>query len=121
MHIFLYIWNNLVELLQKNQEIRQRDLQLSLHGAKICNGFIRILHFGWERNLGNGSDKSSYAAEVQRRPWGLCHKGEHGAAFECLPSGGIESNISLLIDQALDRLLEQKQLTIGWKADLENE
>ena len=74
-----------------------------------------------EGRVDNESDKSSYAAEVQRRPWGLCHKGEHGAAFECLLSRGIESNISLLIDQAHDRLLEQKQLTIGWKADLENE
>ena len=28
---------------------------------------------------------------------------------------GLESNISLLIDQAHDRLLEQEQLTIGWE------
>ena len=28
--------------------------------------------------------------------------------------GGIENNISLLVEQAMDRLLEQEQFTIGW-------
>lgn len=28
---------------------------------------------------------------------------------------GVQQNISLLVDQALDRLLEQEQLTIGWE------
>ena len=29
--------------------------------------------------------------------------------------GGIENNISLLVEQAMDRLLEQEQLEIGWE------
>lgn len=29
--------------------------------------------------------------------------------------GGIENNISLLVDQAMNRLLEQEQLSVGWE------
>ena len=28
---------------------------------------------------------------------------------------GVEQSVSLLVEQALDRLLEQEQLTIGWE------
>ena len=28
---------------------------------------------------------------------------------------GVESNISLLVDQAMERILEQEQFSVGWK------
>ena len=30
---------------------------------------------------------------------------------------GIESNIALLVEQAMERQLEQEQLAVGWKED----
>ena len=30
---------------------------------------------------------------------------------------GIESNVALLVEQAMDRMMEQEQFSVGWEAD----
>ena len=63
----------------------------------------------------------TYVTAMIRQLCGAAQVAEEKGNPRCLKRlcqatrAGIEGNISLLVDQALERLLDQEQLQIGWE------